>query len=86
MIPKKERYDTNPWRTHEAYSLERHGPLDVTSQIHDLSSNSRNESMSSMFLGVIIARDGQDYIGRFGSSRDTEYGTREEDSVRAASG
>lgn len=37
--------------------------------------------MCRMFLGEIIARNGQDEIGRFGCAGDTEYGAGEEGSV-----
>jgi hypothetical protein len=39
-----------------------------------------------MFLGVIITRHGEDEVGTFRSFGDPEYGTREENSVRAGRG
>jgi hypothetical protein len=39
-----------------------------------------------MFLGVVITRHGEDEVGTFGSFGNSEYGTREENSVRAGRG
>lgn len=84
----RSAHDSPPFVPHASgmNSLERHGPLDVTPQIHHLPRDSRNERMSRVFLRIIVTRDSEHQIGRFGSTRYTKNRTREEYPVWAGGG
>lgn len=62
-------------------SLERHSPFHVTSQIHHFFRYGRYQGVSGVLLGIVIARNGQRDICRFGRFGDAKDWAGEEHSV-----
>lgn len=62
-------------------SLESHSSLDITTQVHHLPRNGRDERMRRVLLGKVVSRDGQDDVPALCGFRDAKDGTTEEDTV-----
>ena len=67
-------------------SLERHGALDVASEVHDLLADGGDEGVRGVFLGKVVARNGEDEVGRLCRSGHAEHRAGEEDPVRLGCG